>query len=963
MKNKNEETKYWQDIHQKILDSSENKDEFKEGEFESFSIVKNRRDFLKIMGFSFTMLPMAACTKGPVRKAIPYLEKNDMVTPGVPSWFATYHDGLPILLKTREGRPIKVEGNDKSTWTEGGANAIAQASLLSLYDSYRLKSPMRYGNKISWDSFSDELKKALDSSKTEKKKTVIVTSNLRSPSRSELIKDLMKEYGNIEHIVYSTDYSDELSKVFDENVYVEYDISKANYVLSIGSDFLGSHKDNVHLSKQYSKKRDQLLNKEFFKHVQVESLLSLTGSNADERMALDQNDLKTFLLMLLAQVSGENNYVQGSKELGQMVSKVYGELIAYKGKSIVMASLNDLDAQSIVYKINQILGNINNTVSIYQSDFVKKFKASKFEELVESLHKKKTDVEVMILVDVNPYYNYYDNNKLFEAFGRVPQKFCFTYADDETSGNCQFVAPVNHQFESWGDYLLSHTEVSVSQPVIVALNDTKQFEDVILKVLGKYESYDQYMKSVWSKYFSADKKLSAALDIFWVDAVQKGIISTSGGSKLITPPNVPYDLDRLRKSIDKDNKINLELYFKSTIGDGRHANNPWLQELPDPITKVTWDNYVVISPKLAKKLNISTGDMVEIVSGTNSIVIPSLVQPGVAENTLGIALGYGRNVSGKVGLNLGRNAYPFIRFDGKNYKLVNSEIKISKINKTYDLALTQTHHSIEGRDIFRETTYKKYSSNPKSGNEGKNHLITMWSEHPKKDQQWAMAIDLNKCNGCSACIVSCNAENNIPVVGREEVLNRREMHWLRLDRYYKGDENNPDVAFQPMTCHHCENAPCETVCPVLATVHSSDGLNQQVYNRCVGTRYCANNCPYKVRRFNWFDYPHTDPNEKMVLNPDVTVRSRGVMEKCSLCIQRIQEAKLNAKKEGRELKDGEIKLACQQSCASDAIVFGDLMDPNSKISQMIKDPRNFTVLEELNIKPRLSYLTKIRNKD
>jgi molybdopterin-containing oxidoreductase family iron-sulfur binding subunit len=320
-------------------------------------------------------------------------------------------------------------------------------------------------------------------------------------------------------------------------------------------------------------------------------------------------------------------------------------------------------------------------------------------------------------------------------------------------------------------------------------------------------------------------------------------------------------------------------------------------------------------------------------------------------------------VAGKAALNVGKNVFPFASLGTNGLSWSRANVSLSKTGRKYQLALTQTHHSIEGRDLIRETTLDKFVKNPKAGNEKKTHLMTMWSEEKKTGHQWAMAIDLNKCNGCSACVVSCNAENNVPVVGREEVLQRREMHWMRIDRYYKGEEANPSVAFQPMTCHHCDNAPCETVCPVLATVHSSDGMNQQVYNRCVGTRYCANNCPYKVRRFNWFDYPHADPNENMVLNPDVTVRSRGVMEKCSLCIQRVQEAKLQAKKEGREVRDGEIKLACQQSCSSDAIIFGDLNDPDSKISKMVKDSRNFTVLEELNVKPRLSYLTKVKNKD
>ena len=959
------EENYWQDVHQKVLDPAINKDEFKEGEFDSFSVVKNRRDFLKIMGFSFTMLPIAACTKGTVRKAIPFLEKSDMVTPGVASWYATTYDGVPLLLKTREGRPIKVEGNDRSIWALGGATAVSQASILSLYDSYRIKTPTNDGNAITWNSFMQDFKSTILKAKAEKKKVVIVTDELRSPSTVALIEDFSKQFGNIEHIVYSTSPESIMSRSFDEIVDVDYDISKAGYVLGFGADFLGADRNSVHNSKQYAQRRDVETKQSPFKHVQIESLLSLTGSNADERYSLDFDEMKSFLLLLLSKISGESINVQFSREIEMITNKVYKELLSHKEDALVINGLSDIHIQKIVNRINYFLGNAGNTINLYKNNHYRSATPEKFEELVNSLAKKKTDVDAIILVDVNPYYNYYDQSRLEEAFGRVPTKFCFAFAEDETSSKCQYVAPLSHAYESWNDTVISSSEISVNQPVINQLYDSRQFQDVLLNAIGKPEDFHLYMKEVWKKNFWNDKTLFLTFESFWMKSVQDGVFKYSNGISLYKPKNssTTQDVELLLKSMKKGEHLNLVLYEKGAMRDGRHANNPWLQELPDPITKVTWDNYVLISPAIAKKQNIVTGDMVEIKLSEKLLVIPALVQPGLAERTIGVALGYGRTVCGKVGLNLGKNAYPLMSYQNNTYERYLENPILRKIGKTYDLAMTQTHHSIEGRDLYRETTLKDFTRNPKSGNEKKNHLVTMWSEQKSKDHQWAMAIDLNKCNGCSACVVSCNAENNVPVVGREEVLNRREMHWMRIDRYYKGSDENPTVAHQPMTCHHCENAPCESVCPVLATVHSSDGLNQQVYNRCVGTRYCANNCPYKVRRFNWFDYPHTDPNERMVLNPDVTVRSRGVMEKCSLCIQRIQEAKLVAKKEGRELKDGEIKLACQQSCSSDAIVFGDLMDPNSKISQMVKDPRNFTVLEELNIKPRLSYLTKIRNKD
>lgn len=958
-----EPNEYWQDIHQKVLDPKINKDEFKEGEFDSFSVVKNRRDFLKIMGFSFTMLPMAACTKGVVRKAIPYLEKNDKVIPGVANWYATTHDGIPVLLKTREGRPIKVEGNEKSLYMMGGANAIAQASILSLYDSYRLKSPTKDGNPIKWEIFEQNFKTMLEKARSENKNITLITDIIKSPSTLALIADLKKEFPNLEHIAYSPSAHSLINRSFREEVHVEYDLSQCDYVLGVGSDFLGIGSDSIHLSKQYAQRKEQSLNAKPFKHVQLESLMTMTGSNADERYPLNTDELKALMLLIYSKLSSKVVNVKSSKDLDTLAVKLVKELQASRGRSVVINDVSDMQLQKVVNEINNLLANFQATIKVSKNPYIKYDAPEKFEALVDALAGKKTDVDVLIMVDVNPYYNYYDTNKLTEAFGRVPQKVAFTFSEDETSQNCQYVAPLAHQYEMWNDTVISGTELAVTQPVIVSINDSKPFQEIILRMLGKDAAFDLYMKEVWKTHFYPGLT-AGTLDHFWMTAVQDGVLAYKNSGTTISPDE---DLDKVIKAlsekIDLETSLYLALYEKVAIGDGRYANNPWLQELPDPVTKVTWDNYALIATNVAKQYQLTTGDMIEIKSGNRSVVLPCLVQPGLAKNTIGMAVGYGRTVAGKVAARLGKNVYPFAQMNGASVNWNIKGVTFSKTLKRYELAMTQTHHSIEGRDIYRETTLDKYINNPKSGNKSNVHLISMWGEHKKTGPQWAMAIDLNKCNGCSACVVSCNAENNVPVVGREEVLNRREMHWMRIDRYYKGEEENPSVAFQPMTCHHCDNAPCETVCPVLATVHSSDGMNQQVYNRCVGTRYCANNCPYKVRRFNWFDYPHQDQNERMVLNPDVTVRSRGVMEKCSLCIQRIQEAKLQAKKEGRPLKDGEIKLACQQSCPSDAIVFGDLMDPNSKISQMIKDPRNFTVLEELNVKPRLSYLTKVKNKD
>lgn len=962
---KNNKNEYWQDVHNKDLENLNLKDEFKEGEFDSFSTSQSRRSFLKTMGFSLGMIPLAtSCTKSRVLKAIPYLNPNDVIIPGVANWYATTHDGIPLLLKTREGRPIKVEGNNLSNYTKGGASPIAQASILSLYDSFRLRSPSVDRFDVGWSEFERDIKKLFVQAKENGKKIVIVSENNKSPSTAILMKELQEKYPNVENIAYSATSASLQNRSYKNDCYVEYDLEKCNYVIGLGSDFLATGDGATHFSKQYASKKETSLKGKAFKHVQIESVMSMTGSNADERYALEVNEVASFLLLVYSKLSGKTLNVKSSKQTDALAMKLTRDLLKNRDSAVVINGYSDLNIQKIVNNINELIGAYSKIINLYKDNYVNYDNPENFEKFVDSLVARKTEVDVVIFLDVNPYYNYYDVPKLDEAMSKISKKIAFSFSENETTVKCQYVAPLSHQYESWNDTVISSSEISVTQPVIVSLHNSKQFQDVFLGLIDKNITFNEYMKEVWKKEFYPLTKGIKNFDLFWIDSVQKGIVNYS--AKKIEVSEVlqdPAESTSMLVNIDENSEYTLMLYEKIAIGDGRYANNPWLQELPDPITKVTWDNYFLISPRFAKDNSLITGDMIQINVGRNSLVAPVLVQPGMATKTIAIAVGYGRKVTGKVGLNVGKNSFVFasLKNGTRNWSIPFS--KFQKTGKKYDLALTQTHHSIEGRDLYRETTLSDYVKNPKSGNMGKTHLISMWSDHDKKGHQWAMAIDLNKCNGCSACVVSCNAENNVPVVGREEVLNRREMHWMRIDRYYKGDEENPSVAFQPMACHHCDNAPCESVCPVLATVQSSDGLNQQVYNRCVGTRYCANNCPYKVRRFNWFDYPHQDPNEKMVLNPDVAVRSRGVMEKCSLCIQRIQEVKLQAKKEGREIKDGEIKLACQQSCSSDAIVFGDLMDPKSKISQMVKDSRNFTVLEELNIKPRLSYLTKVKNKD
>lgn len=962
-----QENEYWQDVSNKTLSPEVLKQEFAEETFDSFSIKKSRRNFLKIMGFSVTALPMTGCIKIPVRKAMPYLNKNDTVIPGLPNWYATTFNGTPVLLKTREGRPIKVEGNDLSKVTFGGTDAQAQASVLSLYDSSRFRMPRVEGKEVEWDQFDEALKKALAKVKASGKEIVVITPSLFSPSQISVINDFVKASGKSVHIAYdaASDYAvvkaAEIS--FGSKAIPEYNFMNADLIVSFESDFLGTMKRNEKYAREYAERRDLFSGKnELNRHIQVESLMTMTGSNADTRYTKSLKEQREILVGVYQALSGAS--VSGlnlSAENKEAVKDLVSELNTNKGRSLVISGDSNVNTQVVVNKINDLLSNNGSTVSFYNSPY---FKLASDEAFDGFLNNAITGtVGAALFIDVNPVYDYFDQEKLKKAFAKIENVITFSSSEDETSSVSRYNAPDNHQYESWSDNIICHNEFSFTQPVIQPLFGSRMAMETLLSLSGNKTSFHDYIQANWNKTFHSKQSKFGTAQTSWDHALHDGVVELTGLASSVQKSVGSVDSNVKALLASKyASGMDVALYQNVAMKDGKMANNPWLQELPDPITKATWDNYVMVSPSYAKKESIKEGDVLEVSKGNYKVTAPALIQPGLVDTTVAIALGYGRTVAGKVGSNLGANAYGFVTLNDGARDYHTSGATVKKTGNFRALAQTQTHHSMEGRDIVRESTLEKYVKNPKAGNEKQIKIVDIYPKHDYSGHQWAMAIDLNKCNGCSACIISCNAENNVPVVGRQEVINRREMHWLRIDRYYKGDDSNPEVVHQPMTCQHCENAPCENVCPVMAIVHSSDGINQQVYNRCVGTRYCANNCPYKVRRFNWFNYDHSDPYEKMVLNPDIVVRSRGVMEKCSFCIQRIQEKKLDAKRERRELRDGEIKVACQQSCPADGIVFGDKNDPNSKISKYIKDSRNYTVLEELNVQPRVSYLTKIRNK-
>ncbi len=954
--------------------------------------VTPRRDFLKALGFGVGAVTLAACQPAPVHKAIPYLIKPEEIVPGIPNYYASTFNGHSILVKTREGRPIKVEGNPNCLLSGGRLDAQAQASVLDLYDSSRLQAPVLNGAEASWAQVDSFVKGELSKIKAGGKKIRIVSSTVNSPSTKAVIADFTAQYPTAKLVqVDAVSYTGIIQanqNSFGKAVLPHYRFDNADVIVSFGADFLGTWISPVEFTRQYTKNRaaEALERKKMSRHIQFESGMSLTGTNADARISLKPSE-EGIALLNLYNALGAN---VPSKKLGnnakadKAIQLAAKELLNAKGKALVVCGSNDVSTQILVNAINSLLGSYGSTIDLTNPSNQFAGNDAEFVEFINEM--KRGEVDAVFFLNSNPAYSAVNTKEFTDALAKVKLRVSFADRQDETAALCQVNAPANHYLESWGDSNPVSGYYTLVQPTINPVYNTRMAEESLLTWSdAAVKEYYQYVRSNWEKTVLAQSGKT------WKDVLQTG--SVYMGAAPAAAVSFNRDLNAVAATIISESdalakaSVELQVYQNVAIGDGRTANNPWLQELPDPVSKVTWDNYVAIAPKYAEKLGLNEFDLVEVKSANYSVTLPVLVQPGQAAGTISIAVGYGRSKAGKAGNEVGKNAYPFLTFVNGTFQTT-AAVSISKVGGTYELAQTQTHHSIEGRNIIRETTLKEYLKDPHAGSgHGAGHkTYDLWNAYEKPGQNWVMAIDLNACTGCGACIVACNAENNVPVVGRDEVRRRREMHWIRIDRYYSFNEagksvteekeiahledmDNVSVVHQPMLCQHCEHAPCETVCPVLATVHSSDGLNHMAYNRCVGTRYCANNCPYKVRRFNWFNYWNDSRfdnylnNEftQLVLNPDVTTRSRGVMEKCSMCIQRIQAGKLQAKIEKRPLKDGDIKTACQQTCPANAIIFGDGNDPNSEVSKALKSERTYYVLEELNVQPGVGYQVKVRN--
>lgn len=993
--------KYWKSIEEKgekyVAHSRKHKNITHKGTVESiindipFKEPTSRRDFLKFCGFSITAASLAASCESPVKKAIPYLIKPQEIVPGIANYYASSlidgSDYCSILVKTREGRPIKIEGNNLSSVTKGGTSARIQASVLSLYDEARLKGPLNDGSNTSWSKVDDKVKTLLKSFKGSKNKIVILTSTTISPSTKSVYNDFKRAYPNTEIVYYDSISASAIllanKQSFNKQVIPNYKFDKANLIISFGADFLGTWLSPIEYTKGYSKNRKLSETKKMSRHIQLETGLSLTGSNADKRIPIKPSDEGIILANIynkLAQIKNISTLLQVSQSPIK-ISGIVKELTENQGKSLIISNSNNVNIQLLVNAINNLLGNYNQTIDLDNPLNLKQGIDADIDILVDEMVKGKVDA--LIINNANPVYDYYNASQFVKGLENLKLSISFASTLDETAALVDYVCPDNHFLESWNDAEPKKGNYSLAQPTINKLFDTRAMQESLLKWTGNNIDYHNYVKEYWKKnIFPLERKFikqSPDFGKFWIKSLQEGIFEIPFTK---SKKSLKFNSNSLKKAISnfapsqKAISGNFELQFSESIaiGNGKHGNNPWLQELPDPISKVCWDNYAAMSVIDTSKLGLKNGDIVSIRSNSKKLNIPVLIQPGQAKGTMSIAIGFGRKKAGKVGNNVGKNVFNLSENIDGNVQNYITDVKLAKTNDSIVFALTQTHHSMEGRDIIRETVLEKYIEKPSSGNEKhekyKGKIASLYPELKHIGNHWGLSIDLNACTACGNCIVACQAENNVPVVGKDEVRRRRIMHWMRIDRYYSDSVETPEVLHMPVMCQHCDKAPCENVCPVAATTHSKDGLNNIAYNRCIGTRYCMNNCPYKVRRFNWYAYTESSKFDfnmnsdlgRMVLNPDVVVRTRGVVEKCSMCVQRIQEGIGKAKLENRLLIDDDIIPACAQTCPADAIVFGDVNDKSSKVSKLFKDERTYHLLEELSVLPSVGYLTKVRNK-
>jgi len=1004
----------------------------------------SRRDFLKLMGFGLGAATIAASCEIPLKHAIPYVSKPDDIVPGVANYFATSFvnggDYCAVLVKTREGRPIKIEGNSLCGITGGGTSARAQAMVLSLYDTKRIKFAGKIVegevNEQVWADLDKEVKAKLAAGGNVR----IITNTIISPTAKKALAEFTAKFPNSRVVAYDPVSSAALlaanEQCFGMRTIPNYRFDAAEMIVSFGADFLGTWISPVEYARAYAQnRRVKAANDKMSRHYQVESYMSLTGSNADNRILVKPSEQGAAICTLYNEIAALTGAagIGGPKvndKAANAFKKVAKELVAARGNSLVVSGSNNVSEQVIVNKINDLLGNINTMVDFGQPSNLRQGDERDMMRLVEEMNAGQ--VAVAIVWGANPAYELPNSSKFAEAFAKVGTRVSFSGILDETALLCTHSAPANHLLESWGDAEPRKGHFSLIQPTIAPLFNTRQAEHSILEWADSTnlnreddQPYYQYLKSHWaSDLFATQNKYSTPV-AFWDMSLHDGIFQ--GVPSLLTV-GFKGTVDASGVSKPTSGEVEISFYETVNIGGGQYAHNPWLQEMPDPVTRTVWGNYLSVPVEwdgvnnINGWKNLNDGDTVEVDINGQKQTCAVVKGFGQMPGTVSIALGGGRQ-SGGSGVGFGVNVNPWLPIQGGLVQYYAGNASVSdKTGEEKHFSCVQDHHtmgvtamgkeegkvinadekalgwkgfqgSLTDRSIIFHANLKELPKLEKDMAEFHAHSSHLNEQTLYPDNveyfatglKWGMYIDLNSCIGCGACQVACLSENNVPVVGKKEVARHHEMTWLRIDRYFYGDLENPKVVYQPMMCQHCDNAPCENVCPVNATNHSMEGLNQMAYNRCIGTRYCANNCPYKVRRFNWLDYTTADTfpaNEervfwvagddkpfyadnlvRMVMNPDVTVRSRGVIEKCSLCVQRIQEGKLTAKKESRAIMDNDVRTACQTACPTGAIVFGNTNNPDSAVNKARKTAGAlaYQVLEEINVRPVVQYSAKIHN--
>ena len=932
----------------------------------------SRRGFLQLMGASLALAGLSACSVSPAptdEQIVPYVKAPEEIVPGKPLFFATamslcgYATGL--LVESHEGRPTKVEGNPRHPASLGATDVFAQASVLSLYDPDRSQAIMKAGQIGSWSAFLAEVRLALDTQRSTQGSGIrILTETVTSPTLASQVRALLAMFPSAKWHQYEPAGRDNVRLgarlAFGEFVETHYQLDKADVILALDSDFLTAGPGCLRYARDFTERRrpqakDARMNRLYV----VESSPTCTGTMADHRLALRSSEVESFARAIAQGLGllGGAGEPAASGPQAKWIEAVARDLQRHRGTSLVLVG----DAQpptvhALAHAMNQALGNVGNAV-IYTDPV----EASPVEqmaslaELVQDMDAGK--VNVLVILGGNPVFTAPADLKFADRLAKVGFRVHLSLYEDETSQLCHWHIPEAHYLESWSDARAYDGTVTILQPLIAPLYGGKSGHELVAALMG---ASDKSGYDILREYWQARSK-TQNFELFWRTALHDGVVAGTA---------MPPKSLSLKKGIGETEKRGteergaLEIVFRAdpTIWDGRFANNGWLQELPKPLSKLTWDNAALVSPATAERLGLATGDVVELEVGGRTARAPIWIMPGQAADSVTVHFGYGRTRAGKVGTGTGFNAYA-MRTVAAPWSVPG--VKLSKVGAQYPLSTTQTHYRMEGRNLVRAGTLAEFQKNPEFAREMSEEPppgLSLYPGFKYEGYAWGMAIDLNACTGCNACVVACQSENNSPIVGKDQVARGREMHWLRIDRYYSGELDAPEIHHEPVMCQHCENAPCEAVCPVAATNHSAEGLNDMVYNRCVGTRYCSNNCPYKVRRFNFLAYQdYYTPSLKLMRNPNVTVRSRGVMEKCTYCVQRINAAKLEAEKEDRQVRDGEILTACQQACPTRAIIFGNINDQGSQVAKLKAEPRSYGILTDLNTRPRTSYLAKVRN--